>query len=165
MREVWQFWCKSPPFQTSSPPKNAVSAMLADFYNIYSSRVVSVLRNLDQRHGRRKKSRIRETPTLSTDADSRTNTNLKRLHDLSKKKKLPPFLGVTFGRHFWPPLLAATFGHHFWPPLLAATFGRHFWPPLLTATFGVHFWPPLLGSTFGRHFRGPLLTATFGVLF
>ena len=30
-----------------------------------------------------KKSRIRETPTLSTDADSRTDTNLKRLHDLS----------------------------------------------------------------------------------
>ena len=27
------------------------------------------------------KSRIRETPTLSTDADSRTNTNLKRLVD------------------------------------------------------------------------------------
>ena len=33
-----------------------------------------------------KKSRIRETPTLSTDADIRTNTNLKRLHDLSLKK-------------------------------------------------------------------------------
>ena len=30
-----------------------------------------------------KKSRIRETQTLSTDADSRTNTNLKRLRDLS----------------------------------------------------------------------------------
>ena len=30
-----------------------------------------------------KKPRIRETPTLSTDADSRTNTNLKRLRDLS----------------------------------------------------------------------------------
>ena len=30
-----------------------------------------------------KKSRIRETPTLLTDADSRTNTNFKRLHDLS----------------------------------------------------------------------------------
>ena len=29
----------------------------------------------------RKKSRIRETPTLSTNADSRTNTNLKRLRD------------------------------------------------------------------------------------
>ena len=28
-----------------------------------------------------KKSRIRETPTLSTDADSRTDTNLKRLRD------------------------------------------------------------------------------------
>ena len=41
-----------------------------------------------------KKSRIRETPTLSTDADNRTDTNLKRLHDLSfffkslKKKNL-----------------------------------------------------------------------------
>ena len=33
-----------------------------------------------------KKSRIRETPTLSTDADSRTDTNLKGLHDLSIKK-------------------------------------------------------------------------------
>ena len=33
-----------------------------------------------------KKSRIRETPTLSTDADRRTDTNLKRLRDLSKKK-------------------------------------------------------------------------------
>ena len=33
-----------------------------------------------------KKSRIRETPTLSTDADSRTDTNLKRLRDLSLKK-------------------------------------------------------------------------------
>ena len=32
--------------------------------------------------GKKKKSRIRETPTLSTDADSRTDTNLKRLHDL-----------------------------------------------------------------------------------
>ena len=30
-----------------------------------------------------KKSRIRETPTLSTDADRRTDTNLKRLRDLS----------------------------------------------------------------------------------
>ena len=28
-----------------------------------------------------KKSRIRETPTLSTDADSRTDTNLKRLRE------------------------------------------------------------------------------------
>ena len=34
-----------------------------------------------------KKSRIRETPTLSTDADSRTNTNSKRLRDLSLKNK------------------------------------------------------------------------------
>ena len=29
-----------------------------------------------------KKSRIRETPTLSTNMDSRTNTNLERLRDL-----------------------------------------------------------------------------------
>ena len=34
-----------------------------------------------------KKSRIWETPTLSTDADSRTKTILERLHDLSAKKK------------------------------------------------------------------------------
>ena len=33
------------------------------------------------------KSRIRERATLSTDADSRTDTNLKRLLDLSKFKK------------------------------------------------------------------------------
>ena len=32
---------------------------------------------------KKKKSRIRETSTLSTDADSRTDTNLKRLCDLS----------------------------------------------------------------------------------
>ena len=34
-----------------------------------------------------KKSCIRETPNLSTDADSRTDTNMKRLCDLSIKKK------------------------------------------------------------------------------
>ena len=34
-----------------------------------------------------KKSRIRETPTLSTDADSRTDTNLKRLRDLPIRTK------------------------------------------------------------------------------
>ena len=34
-----------------------------------------------------KKSRIRETPTLSTDADSRTDTILERLRDLSLYKK------------------------------------------------------------------------------
>ena len=33
------------------------------------------------------KFRIRETPTLSTDADSRTDTNLKGKQDLSFKKK------------------------------------------------------------------------------
>ena len=33
-----------------------------------------------------KKSRIRETKNLSTDADSRTDTVLESLHDLSKKK-------------------------------------------------------------------------------
>ena len=31
--------------------------------------------------------RIQETPTLSTDADSRTDTYLERLRDLSQKKK------------------------------------------------------------------------------
>ena len=44
-----------------------------------------------------RKSRLRETPTLSTDADSRTNTNLKRLVDYlfcffkrrREKKKIP----------------------------------------------------------------------------
>ena len=33
------------------------------------------------------KSRIRETPTLSSNADSRTYTNLKRLRDLSRKRR------------------------------------------------------------------------------
>ena len=33
------------------------------------------------------KSRIRETPTLSTDGDSRTDTNLKRLRDFKKNSK------------------------------------------------------------------------------
>ena len=33
----------------------------------------------------KEKSRIRETPSLSTDADSRTDTNLKRKRDLTKK--------------------------------------------------------------------------------
>ena len=38
-----------------------------------------------------KKSRIRDTPTLPTDADSRTNTILERMRNLSLyKKKLPP---------------------------------------------------------------------------
>ena len=35
-----------------------------------------------------KKSHIRETPTLSTNADSRSDKNLKRLRDLSKKNQL-----------------------------------------------------------------------------
>ena len=34
-----------------------------------------------------KKSRIRETENLSTDADSRTDTIFERLHDLSKKEE------------------------------------------------------------------------------
>ena len=34
-----------------------------------------------------KKSRIRETKNLSTDADSKTDTILERLHNLSKKKE------------------------------------------------------------------------------
>ena len=34
-----------------------------------------------------KKSRIRETKNLSTDADRRTDTIFERLHDLFKKKK------------------------------------------------------------------------------
>ena len=36
---------------------------------------------------RSQKSRIRETSNISTDADSRTDTISKRLHDLSKKNK------------------------------------------------------------------------------
>ena len=38
-------------------------------------------------YNREKKSRIRETSNLSTDADRRTDTILERLRDLSKKKK------------------------------------------------------------------------------
>ena len=38
------------------------------------------------RENPKKKSRIRETKNLSTDADRRTNTILKRLHDLSEEK-------------------------------------------------------------------------------
>ena len=38
-------------------------------------------------HKYKKKSPIRETPTLSTDADSRSNTNLKRLRGQSLRKK------------------------------------------------------------------------------
>ena len=51
-----------------------------------------------------KKSRVRETLNLSTDADSSTET-------------------ATFGVHFWPSLLGSFFDRHFWGPLLAATFG------------------------------------------
>ena len=43
-----------------------------------------------------KKSRIRETTTLSTDADSRTNTNLKRLRDLSIILYTFFFTGIIF---------------------------------------------------------------------
>ena len=42
---------------------------------------------LGQRRIDEKKSRIRETKNLSTDADSRTDTILERLHDLLKKNK------------------------------------------------------------------------------
>ena len=45
----------------------------------------------------KKKSRIRKTPTFSTDADSRTKTNLKRLCDLS----------FFFFFFFYPPPLPA----------------------------------------------------------
>ena len=52
----------------------------------------------------KKKFWIRETPTLLTDADSRTNTNLKRLRDFffyifmikNKKKFLAPFFSCPF---------------------------------------------------------------------
>ena len=37
---------------------------------------------------KKKKSRIRETKNLSTDADRRTDTILERLRDLSKKNKI-----------------------------------------------------------------------------
>ena len=46
-----------------------------------------------------KKSRIRETPTLSTDADSRTDTNLKRKQDLSKKNNKNK--NVFFFQYVW----------------------------------------------------------------
>ena len=45
--------------------------------------------NVDLNHVKecQKKSRIRETKNLSTDADSRTDTIFERLRDLSKKNK------------------------------------------------------------------------------
>ena len=60
----------------------------------------------------KKKSRIRETPTLSTDAASRTDTNLKRLRDLSSKKILiKKIWGVNFyffgGGGVFPPFFSS----------------------------------------------------------
>ena len=48
----------------------------------YKLKHLYILKNRRNRHYLLKKSRIWETPTLSTEADSRTNTNLKRLRDL-----------------------------------------------------------------------------------
>ena len=48
----------------------------------YKTRLTNVARNMIKK--KKKKSRIRETPTLSTDADSRTDTLLERLRDLPK---------------------------------------------------------------------------------
>ena len=47
----------------------------------------NTIKQSPENNNKHKKSRIRETPTLSTDADSRTDTNLKRLRDSSKKNK------------------------------------------------------------------------------
>ena len=58
------------------------------------------------------KSRIRETPTLSTDAASRSDTNLKKLRDLSSKKNFgqKKFGGSLFflggGAGFFPPFFS-----------------------------------------------------------
>jgi hypothetical protein len=46
----------------------------------------------------RDKSRIRETPTLSTDAASRTNTNLKRKRLSFFFLSLPAAVGAAFGK-------------------------------------------------------------------
>ena len=56
---------------------------ISAIYYIYY--LVAELHVLHLREDILKKSHIRETPTLSTDADSRTDTNLKRLRDLSEK--------------------------------------------------------------------------------
>ena len=53
-----------------------------DILQFLCVKIIGIIINI-----RLKKSRIRETPTLSTDADSRTDTNLKRLRDLSLKQK------------------------------------------------------------------------------
>ena len=58
-----------------------LSASDTNFEETLSTLKVGITNN-----GLTKKYRIRETPTLSTDADRRTDTNLKRLSDLSKKK-------------------------------------------------------------------------------
>ena len=50
-------------------------------YILYSHNKESLGQKLDFLN-----SRIRETPTLLTNADSRTNTNLKRKRDFKKKK-------------------------------------------------------------------------------
>ena len=84
-----------------------------------------------------KKSRIRETPTLSTNADCRTNTNLKRLRDLSKKKKNPFFWRVFFNeklcsfigdplcqKNVWPK----SYIWHIW----------HFQPKRCTCQYNLH---------------------------
>ena len=55
--------------------------------------IPSFLQNMDINKGtgekgmKKEKSRIRETLNLSTDADSRTDTNFESLRDLSRKKK------------------------------------------------------------------------------
>ena len=50
---------------------------------IFSDCTSKLHENKYKGHQHTKKSRIRETPTLSTNANSRTDTNLKRLRDLS----------------------------------------------------------------------------------
>ena len=92
---LWNIWskvcnlCLSPiysPQQKSnlyslSPKLNYVGAFfIVLYYNPHIN-----LKNYKYSKIQKKKSRIRETPTLSTDADSRTDTNLKRLRNLSIK--------------------------------------------------------------------------------
>ena len=68
------------------------------FYNPYNSGLCKKFGHVREKNGwipvivflsyryQVKKSRIRETSNLSTDADRRTDTILERLRDLSKKK-------------------------------------------------------------------------------
>ena len=78
---LWPIIMDGQPYSwIDSPGTNLMFRILDPQYTLHTA---SFYRDLIGKVGLVKKSRIRETPTLSTDADSRTDTNLKRLSDLS----------------------------------------------------------------------------------